>query len=237
MTKILVLNWKMFLLSHEADNAANSIAALVEKGDNLIICPSYIHISIVNKYKKYFTIAAQDCSYHQNGPHTGDISAEMLKDIGCKYVIIGHSERRKQCNESDEIIKEKIQKALEHGLKVIYCIGENLNQRKEGSYIKYLEQQVNSSLIRENCDKIIIAYEPLWSIGSGIVPKNEEISEVVSAIKSKLSPQIKVLYGGSVNANNIEHLCLARELSGFLVGSVGTKPEEVQKMLAVCREK
>lgn len=237
MAKILVLNWKMFLLSSEANNAASAIAQLVEKGDNLTICPSYIHLTLISKYKEYFTIAAQDCSSHQNGPHTGDISAEMLRDIGCVYVLIGHSERRQQCNESSKMLENKIQRALESDLKIIYCIGENLNQRKEGNYIEFLERQIDNDLIKNNYDKIMIAYEPIWAIGSGLIPQNEEICEVISAIKSKIHPQIKVLYGGSVNANNIKHLCSIKDLAGFLVGSVGTKPEGVKKMLEICREK
>ena len=188
----------------------------------LIYCPPSTLISPLSKRlkKTKIEVGAQNC--HQsfdNGPYTGQVNSRMLKSVGAKYVIIGHSENR-QLGDNDKLINLKIKSAIRAGLKVIFCIGETLKQKKNKKTYKVLADQIRNGLKSiNNKSNIIIAYEPVWSIGSGLIPKSEELTKSIAHIKSQLgSKSLKILYGGSVNSNNIDKLKIIAGIDGFLIG-------------------
>ena len=185
-------------------------------------------------------LGAQNCHYENSGPFTGDDSPSVLKDIGCKYVIIGHSERRTAYFESNELIKKKIQSANKKGLNAIICIGESLSTKKQKKTETFLSKQLNDSLPKEKINKgIIIAYEPIWSIGTGVTPKIDEISKLHSFIKKtivKISPKyknVKILYGGSVSEKNAKNFLSCNEVDGFLLGGASLKSKTLLSILSI----
>ena len=153
----------------------------------------------------------------KSGAYTGSINSSMLKSVGAKYVILGHSENR-QSGETDKLINLKIKSALKSGLKVIFCIGETLKEKRKRVTKKVLSRQINLGLNEiRNKNNIIVAYEPVWSIGTGVIPKNNELYETINFLKRKIKKN-KILYGGSVNAKNIEQLKSIDNLDGYLIG-------------------
>ena len=192
----------------------------------LIYFPPATLINLFNKKLNTspIEVGAQNCHPNEKyGAYTGQISSYMLKDAGAKYVILGHSENR-QFGDSDNIINLKIKSSINSGLKVIFCIGETLNQKRKKNTKKVLLKQITQGLKNiKNKKNIIIAYEPVWSIGSGLIPKEIEIFEIVKFIKNKLKGS-KVLYGGSVNSNNIRSLIKIHNLDGYLIGGASQNP-------------
>lgn len=181
-------------------------------------------------------LGAQDCHYEESGSFTGDVSAKMLKDVGCKYVIIGHSERRSAYLESDAVVTKKISTAIKADLTPILCVGESKASRDAAQHLEFVESQVVNALLGDlSCEKLIIAYEPIWAIGSGITPSVAQIDEVTKAIKKILQekfaakfPQVFVLYGGSVSsANSAEILPVC---DGLLIGKASLTAEEYIKI-------
>ena len=165
-------------------------------------------------------VGAQNCHHQENyGALTGSVNAKMVKGVGAKYVILGHSENR-QTGESDKLINLKIKTALKNGLKVIFCIGETLSEKRKKITNKILSKQINNGLKSiKDTSKIIIAYEPVWSIGTGLIPKSNDLTNSISYIKSKFGRKTpKVLYGGSVNNKNIDELKDINIIDGFLIG-------------------
>ncbi len=185
---------------------------------NVVICPPAVYLQQVVNNISGIVIGAQDCSNFKSGPYTGDISCAILRDIGIKYVIIGHSERIKFHNETIDIMIDKIDRCLENDLIPIVCIDENY--REKMPKLRYFS------------DKILIAYEPISSIGTGILPTNEEIDIILKEIKS--FGQFKTLYGGSVNYKNIERLKLIPNLDGLLVGGASLSVDEFQLIVDAC---
>jgi len=232
--KYFVANWKMF----GGIKSVNSINRVIKLSKyrkfnkaKIVYCPPYILLSsFVQKLKKTkIKVGAQNC--HQsniNGPFTGSINSQMLKNIGASYVIIGHSENRAE-GETDKLINKKIQSALKNKLKVIFCIGETLQQRKNKLTNAILETQIKNGLKNiKRHENIIIAYEPVWSIGTGIIPENELLKKIVTFIKKILKEKIKynkskILYGGSVNSENIQELRKINQINGFLIGGASQK--------------
>ena len=224
-----IANWKMhgntsnIIKSSSVIRLANTKKY---KKHKIIYCPPYTLLK--NFYDKVKNtnvyIGAQNCHSSSNfGPYTGSINAKLIKSTGAKYIIIGHSENRSN-GETDLIINKKIRSALNENLKVIFCIGEKLSDKKNKKTYNVLKKQINNGLKSiKKLDSIIFAYEPVWSIGTGIIPKNFELKENINNIKkilSKLKKSIKpkVLYGGSVNPKNIKELARIKEINGFLVG-------------------
>ncbi len=205
-------------------NSLNKVITFVKKFKKnkfkLIYCPPSTLISELSKKLKLTSIAvgAQNCHESLNyGPYTGQVNSKMLKDIGAKYIILGHSENR-QNGENDHLINLKIKSSIKSGLKVIFCVGETLKQRKKKITKKVLASQIDKGLKKiKNRKNLIIAYEPVWAIGSGLTPKNSELVEAIKFIKSK-KKGIKVLYGGSVNPKNINILKTINNVDGFLIG-------------------
>ena len=195
--------------------------------DNVIVCPSNLHIPFFLNHK--YKVGIQDISIYDIGAHTGEICASQVKELGVEYAIIGHSERRSK--ETDDEINKKVLKALENNLKVILCIGENKDENKN----EKIEYQILNDLKNvSNLDNVIIAYEPVWCIGTGITPTNEQIEETIKFIQSifrkNFTTNVKILYGGSVDKNNINTLKKIN-LSGFLIGKASTDYEHLKEIV------
>ena len=222
---IVALNNKSNLIKEDFINYLNALNC-VKTDSTLILCPTYLNIPLVNID---IPVGSQNVSKFDNGAYTGEISAEQLKSYNVKYAIVGHSERRGYQKETNEDIKEKIIKLLQYDITPIMCIGESKEERDNGTYKEVLKEEL-SILEYLPKDKIIIAYEPIWSIGTGVIPTNEEIIEVFNLIKSIL-PNNKVLYGGSANNDNIDTLKQIDLIDGYLLGGLSLKPDKLQEFL------
>ena len=202
------------------DKVVTFIKKYKKNNIKLIYFPPATLINLLSQKFKNTSIdvGAQNCFHEENpGAYTGQINSFMLKDAGAKYIILGHSENRK-LGEDNNLINRKIKSSIKSGLKIIFCIGETLSQKNKKNTKKILSQQIIQGLKNvENKKKIIIAYEPVWAIGSGLIPKETEIIEIVKFIKNKVKGS-KVLYGGSVNSQNINLLKKIDNVDGFLVG-------------------
>ena len=220
-----VANWKMYgnLSSlNTLDKVIKFSKSKEIKKGRLIYCPPYTLISSFSKKFKncQIGIGAQNCHESESyGAFTGSINSRMLKNIGAHFVIIGHSETRAK-GESDKLINQKIKSALEAKLKVIFCVGETLSQNRKKKIKSTLSKQIKVGLKNiKNKSKIFIAYEPVWAIGTGIVPKSKDLFKTVEFIKSKFKDKPpKVLYGGSINPQNITNLKEINNIDGFLIG-------------------
>ena len=219
-----IANWKMF----GGLNSLNSLHKVVKffkvfkknKYIKIIYCPPNTLIRPMSKKLKnsQIEVGAQNCHENENyGAFTGSVNSKMLKNVGAKYIIIGHSENR-QTGETNELINLKIKNALKSGLKIIFCIGETLNERKKKTTKKVLNKQIKFGLKNiKSKNNILIAYEPIWSIGTGLIPKSNELIETINFIK-KINKDYKVLYGGSVNPKNINELKMINSIDGYLIG-------------------
>ena len=200
------------------------------KRGRLVYCPPY---TLINSFSEKFKncqigIGGQNCHESESyGPYTGSVNSRMLKNIGAHFVIIGHSENREK-GENDKLINLKIKSALEAKLKVIFCIGETLNEKRKKKTQSILSKQIKVGLDRvKNKSNIFIAYEPVWAIGTGIIPKSKDLLETVKFIKSKFKDKPpKVLYGGSVNPQNIQSLKEINNIDGFLIGGASQNPKK-----------
>lgn len=231
-------NWKLngssaFVDSHvEALNAADTLGP--EKVD-VVLCPPYLYLDAVKqRAKSGFQVGAQNCSDKTSGAFTGEIAPEMLKDIGIKWTILGHSERRNLFGESDAFIGGKLKHAQEAGLSVIYCVGEHLSEREAGKTFDVCERQLQTIVDNvQDWNRLVIAYEPIWAIGTGVSATPEQAQEVHAHLRSFLSSKVskevaqslRILYGGSVNATNCADLAKQQDIDGFLVGGASLKPE------------
>jgi len=228
-----IANWKMYgnLQSlNTLDKVIKFSKSKEIKKGRLIYCPPYTLISsFLKKFQNcLIDIGAQNCHESDDfGPHTGFINAKMLKNVGANYVIIGHSENREK-GETDKIINQKIRSAIRSKLKVIFCIGETLKQKKNGKTKSVLQKQIKFGLDKVNKKtNLFIAYEPVWSIGTGKIPKMKDLKQTVKFIKNQFKFKIpKILYGGSVNPQNIKDLREIKELDGFLIGGASQNPKK-----------
>jgi len=222
---IVVLNNKSNLNKEEFISYINELNT-INTTDTLILCPTYLNIANFNSNS--ILLGSQSVSSYDNGAYTGEVSAKDLFSYGVKYSIIGHSERRSYQKESNEEIKEKLIKLLENNITPILCVGESKLERDNNTYKSILEEELN---ILSNIDKeVIIAYEPIWSIGTGIIPTKEEIEEVITFIKEKY-PNNKVLYGGSANLSNIDMLKSIPIIDGYLLGGLSLKTDELKTFI------
>ena len=228
-----IANWKMFgdLKSLNSLNKVINFSKSnkINKG-RLIYCPPYTLISsFLKKFENcQIDIGGQNCHESESyGPYTGFVNARMLKNIGANYVIIGHSENREK-GEIDKLINLKIKSALKAKLKIIFCIGETLTEKKNKKTQSILSRQIKVGLYGiKNKSNIFIAYEPVWAIGTGIVPKSKDLLKIVKFIKSKFKDKsLKVLYGGSVNSENIKDLKEINNIDGFLIGGASQNPKK-----------
>lgn len=230
MQNIIIANWKMNpTTKQEAKEIFEGIKSGLEGVETeVVICPPYLYLSELSG----LTIGVQNINAEDNGAYTGEISAVMLKEFGVDYIIIGHSERRKYFVETNQIINKKIKKALELGFKVIFCIGETEGERKSGLKNEVLEEQLAQGLDGvESTENITIAYEPVWAIGTGDNCSVKETKESIDHIKKLIGKEIRVIYGGSANAENAESYIKEAGANGLLVGGASLKPEEFVKII------
>ncbi len=229
---LVVANWKMNGVKTEAKALIEAIKAKYSSNNEVVICPPFTLLQYVSDLLKSSNMlaGAQNCSRKDNGAFTGDISANMIKDCGAKYVILGHSERRRYHNERDELIRSKAEAVISAGLTPIICIGETLEQRKEGKTKDVVESQMEACLPKTA--GFVVAYEPVWAIGSGVTPANQEIEEIHKLISKKLNG-IKILYGGSVNDSNCAEIAKIPNVSGFLVGGASLDATKFIKIMNV----
>jgi triosephosphate isomerase len=200
----------------------------------IIICPPFTLLSAASEIAKNVYLGAQNLHPESEGAFTGEISADMLVDLGVKYSIIGHSERRNEHNETNEIVARKVKISLEKNLQTIICIGETELQRKENSTLEILEQQLLESLANNtNSEKLIVAYEPIWAIGTGLIPEVSEISKIHDFLRVRLvelygsnASTIPLLYGGSVNGSNASEIFNVNNVNGALVGGASLSFEK-----------
>lgn len=197
----------------------------------IILCPSSLYLSdfdLVN-----IKLGCQNVSAHDTGAHTGEIAAEQLASFDVKYCLVGHSERRQELKETDNMINQKIKRLLENNIIPILCIGETESERTANKTVEIIENQLKQATInltRDEQQKIIFAYEPIWAIGTGNIPTNLEIKTVFSKINT-LYPDNKVLYGGSANDTNIDSLKAVEEIDGYLLGGLSLQPKKLQSFL------
>ena len=220
-----IANWKMYGNLSSLNTLDKVIKFSKSKEINkgrLIYCPPYTLISSFSKKFKncQIGIGGQNCHESKNyGPYTGSVNSQMLKNAGAHFVIIGHSENRIN-GENDKLINLKIKSALDSKLKIIFCIGETLNEKRQKKTRSILSKQIKVGLNDiKNKSNIFIAYEPIWAIGTGIIPKSKDLLKTIEFIKSKFKhKKLKVLYGGSVNPQNIKNLKEINNIDGFLIG-------------------
>ncbi len=235
--KILIANLKMYMSSTDIKNYLDNIVGSVNN-KNLIICPSSLYTPYF--LKKDFMVGVQDISDHDTGAYTGSISAKQVASLKIKYTIVGHSERRKYHNETNTIIKNKLINALNNNIIPILCIGENEieknNNLTKEVLIKEIEE-VFANIDKELLDNVIIAYEPIWAIGSGLTPTPEEVDNTIEFIKEYIKSNYyvnnKVIYGGSISTKNINEFNIMNNIDGYLVGSAAVDSNELLKLKEV----
>lgn len=233
-------NWKMHGTTESALNLAAQLARHRTQEANqteraeMIIFPPFVHIPsvIAATANSNISIGAQDCSQYPEGAYTGEISVEMLLDQGCKYVLVGHSERRAVIGEGNQMVAEKFKAAQAGGLIPILCVGESLQQRQQGETVEVVAEQIAAVIdlvgLADVC-RAVIAYEPVWAIGTGETASPQQAQEVHSAIRGQLGEagsSTTLLYGGSVNANNAAELFAQPDINGGLVGGASLKADE-----------
>ena len=237
--KIVAGNWKMNMTPTQAVELVNTLKPLVACDDvDVVFCVPYIDIIPAMEAAKgsNINIGAENMYFEDSGAYTGEISPLMLVDAGVKYVIIGHSERREYFGETDEIINKKVLKAFEHGLTPIICCGETLTQREQGITIDFVRQQIKiafQNITAEQAKVSVIAYEPIWAIGTGKVATTEQAQEVCAAIRvcigeiydQATADAIRIQYGGSVTADTAADLFSQADIDGGLVGGASLKPD------------
>jgi triosephosphate isomerase len=238
--KLIAGNWKMNCLTADGTELAKAVAAKVkaEKFDcDFLICPPFTLLGAVKKCLRGSKIAlgAQDVHFAEKGAHTGDISPLMLTDLGCGWTLIGHSERRVDHFESNELIKQKAVAAHKAGLNTVICIGETDKEREAGKTIKVCQDEINGSVPEDATAKnTVIAYEPIWAIGTGKTPTAADVEEVHAAIRAALAKKLgkatadkmRILYGGSVKPNNAAELLKLPDVDGALIGGASLKADD-----------
>ncbi|GGS33380.1 MULTISPECIES: triose-phosphate isomerase [Actinokineospora] len=245
-------NWKMNLNHLEAIALVQKIAfALPEKyyaKVEVAVLPPFTDIrsvqTLVDGDKLLLKYGAQDISQHDSGAYTGDVSGPMLAKLGCSYVTVGHSERREYHGETDELVNKKVKAALKHGITPILCLGEQLDVREAGNHVQHCTDQLVAGLKGLKADqvaKVVVAYEPVWAIGTGKVATPADAQEVCAALRKQLSSSygdevaatVRVLYGGSVKSNSIGDLVAQDDVDGALVGGASLQGEEFTKLCAM----
>jgi triosephosphate isomerase len=233
---VIAANWKMNKKIEEAQAFLDEFIPLVwnEREVDIVIAPPFTALYTMANLLRITNIglAAQDLFYEDKGAYTGEISPVMLTDIGCSYVIIGHSERRIYFGETDEIVNKKFRASRRHGLEVIFCIGESLSEREAGMTFDVLKRQISEGIRDISSDGLIIAYEPVWAIGTGKTATPDQAQEAHESIRKTLShlygepaKGVRILYGGSVTPENADVLMACPDVDGALVGGASLKAD------------
>ena len=241
---IVAGNWKMNCTFDEADELINGIMENLENSElpretQLIVCPPFPYLEMTSDYANdsYFMVGAQNVSDQEKGAYTGEVSAEMLESMEIDYCIVGHSERRGYYGETDKIVAAKVDQLLKHGLKPIVCVGEVLEEREAGKQLDVVKRQVEEGLFHltaEQMKEVVIAYEPVWAIGTGKTATPEQAQEIHAHIRSlltakygrELADEISILYGGSCKPSNAKELFACPDIDGGLIGGASLKAED-----------
>ena len=243
--KVIAGNWKMNMLPGEAIEMINELTPLVKDTKNeVILCVPYIDLfyALLTAQNTNIKIGAQNMHFEESGAYTGEVSGKMLKSINVEYVIIGHSERRQYFAETDETVNKKIKSAFKYGLKPIVCVGETLEQRETGKAVDVITKQTElalEGLSNEQVENTIIAYEPIWAIGTGKTATSEDANNAIKEIRNKISEiygeetssKVIIQYGGSVKSSNAKELFNMSDIDGGLVGGASLKAEEFSKIV------
>ena len=243
--KVIAGNWKMNMLPNEAMKFIDELAPYAEDTEaEVILCVPYTDLfySLLAAQKTKIKIGAQNMHYKEKGAYTGEVSAQMLKCINVEYVIIGHSERREYFEETDETVNKKIKAAFRTGLKPIVCVGETLNQKEEGKATEVITTQIRlalEGLTNEQVEHTIIAYEPIWAIGTGKTATAEDANNSIKEIRQEIAKnygqetanRVIIQYGGSVKAVNAKELFSMSDIDGALVGGASLNVEEFSKII------
>ena len=244
---LLAGNWKMHNTLAEAGALIEAIkpTAATERDREVVVAPPYTALESTARAVAGtgIALAGQDLHWEPKGAYTGEVAGEMLKDVGCTYVIIGHSERRQYFGETNETVRQKIEAALRAGLKPIVCLGETLREREAGNTLPVIERQVRDGLVgfgRDVIRSLTIAYEPVWAIGTGLTATPEQAEEVHAAIRKLLrelagetgGEAVRILYGGSVKADNVDSLMAQPNIDGALVGGASLDAESFSRIIA-----
>ena len=240
MKNLIIANWKMNPQTYvEAEDLIKNVIKQADgiKGVEVVLCPPFVWLTdFSHKNESSVSFGAQNVFYEEKGAYTGEISPQMLKSSKVDYVIIGHSERRKYFGETDEIVNKKIKKALDSGLKVIFCIGETAQERDAGKKNEVLERQLKIGLNdienwKLKIENLAIAYEPVWAIGTGNNCGVEETKESIDFIRKFVEETTRILYGGSVKSENSGAYIKEADANGLLVGGASLNPEEFVKII------
>ena len=238
MVPLLAGNWKMNLTTGEAAAYASELSKRYQKEQgkrcDVLLCPSFISIPTVrDNLSDDLYLGAQNCHSASAGAYTGDISCGMLRDVGCQYVILGHSERRSAYGEGNALIKDKALAALSAGLNVIICVGETSEERDSGETLSRIDEQIKGSIPeRLTSRELTIAYEPVWAIGTGLTPSLDEIAEAHATIRACLArsvesaSEVRILYGGSMNPQNARDILSVENVNGGLIGGASLKLDD-----------
>jgi len=246
--KIVAGNWKMNLTFEQALQLANDVNTWVAENKTdakVIIAPSSIYLQAIQETvdEQFVQVASQDVSNAEKGAYTGDISAEQLDSIGINTAIVGHSERREYQQETDEVIAKKLEQLFAKDITPIFCVGEKLEEREADKHFEVVKTQILNALNPqqvENLSKLVIAYEPVWAIGTGVTASPAQAQEIHAYIRTvlkdaygeKIAEETSILYGGSVNPANAEELFSQTDIDGGLVGGASLKVEDFSKIIA-----
>ncbi len=243
--KVIAGNWKMNMLPDETIKMIEELAPLVEGAQSeVILCVPFTDLfyALLTAQNTNIKIGAQNMHWEENGAYTGEVSAKMLKSIGVEYVILGHSERRQYFNETDETVNKKLKKAFEVGLNPILCVGETLEEREAGKANEIVTNQIRKAfegITNVQATKTIIAYEPIWAIGTGKTATAEDANNMIYNIRQEMSnlygqmtaQRVIIQYGGSVKASNCKELFSTSDIDGALVGGASLNADEFAKIV------
>ncbi|MFQ5564467.1 MAG: triose-phosphate isomerase [Parvularculaceae bacterium] len=235
MKPLIAGNWKMNGTRASLDEAARLVdafgGAAPEDREVLICPPATLIAAMAERIAGIVGVGGQDCHAETRGAHTGDVSAEMLADAGASYVIVGHSERRADHGETDAAVRAKAEAARRTGLTPIVCVGETESERRAGRALEVVGAQLDGSL-PESGGALVVAYEPVWAIGTGLTPTLDDIAEMHAFIRERVGPDVRILYGGSVKPGNAGDILAVVDVDGALVGGASLKAED---FLAIIR--
>ncbi|MEH2269593.1 MAG: triose-phosphate isomerase [Nostoc sp.] len=238
MRKIVIAgNWKMFKTQSETQEFLQGFLPHLEEtpqGREVILCPPFTDLSVLSKtlHGSLIQLGAQNVHWEEYGAYTGEISAPMLTESGVRFVIVGHSERRQYFNETDATVNLRLRTAQRFGLTPILCVGETKQQRDAGEAESLIALQLNKALVDIDQDNLVIAYEPIWAIGTGETCEVTEANRIIGLIRSQLTnPNVSIQYGGSVKPNNIDEIMAQPEIDGVLVGGASLEPESFARIV------
>ena len=244
---IVVGNWKMNLNREEGIKLVEEVISLVSSDNNVevVFSPSFLYLHKVNKMcanDNLLQTASQNISHNESGAYTGEVSAQMVNSLNVKYTILGHSERREYFNETNIELKQKVDISLKNNLEIIFCCGESLNQRESGVHFDWIKQQLTESvfhLTEKEFEKVVIAYEPIWAIGTGVTASSDQAEEIHQFVRNVITEKYNeniaentpILYGGSCNPTNAKELFSKKNIDGGLIGGASLNAENFTRII------